>query len=120
MFDKVSRFAERTADGLLRREFFGHLGRFGLGAMAAALFVGAAAADHRPRVTVISCVLNGGCCGGGLAPYLLTFSDGTHRCTSNCTYTGGVLCANSTCCGGRGGCYLGVNCYADDSCNVRC
>jgi hypothetical protein len=118
MFDRVSRLAERTADGLSRRAFLSNLGRVGVGAMAFATFVGAAAAHQRPRV--VSCVLNGGCCGGGLAPYLLTFSDGTQRCTSNCTNTGGVLCANSTCCGGRGGCYLGVNCYADDSCNVRC
>jgi hypothetical protein len=56
MFERIGRLAEKTADGLSRRAF---LTRMGLGALALTTFVtGVHAAP------VITCVKNGGCCGG--------------------------------------------------------
>jgi hypothetical protein len=115
MFERVGRAAERAAVGLSRRAFLGRLGRIGGAAMAFATFVGTAAADQP------SCVLNGGCCGGGHFPYLNTDVHGKTSCwnDSRCRVLQ-AACADSKCCNSGGGCWLGVTCYQDTGCDILC
>jgi hypothetical protein len=112
MFERIGRLAEKTADGLSRRAF---LTRMGLGALAMATFVTGARAGP-----VITCVKNGGCCGGAY-PYQYV-ADGTPlRCCKTATcgpwYTC-AACSASTCCGGSGACLAGSTCYQNHGCNA--
>ena len=115
MLERIGRLAEKTADGLSRRRF---LTRMGLGALAFATFVTGAHAGP-----VITCVKNGGCC-GGTYPYLYS-EDGIPKCCSKSPtcgpwYTRSV-CAPSTCCGGGGSCWAARStCYKGNGCNTPC
>jgi hypothetical protein len=106
MFDKVSRLAESTADGLSRRAFIGWLGK---GALSAAALLGTAALARAQNVT---CVRNGGCCGGA-TPYLRVLNGNGVSCSSDPTCrTNNYTCVPSTCCNGGGSCGEGVRCYS--------
>ena len=124
MFDKVSRMAERAADGLSRRAFLSSLGRIGVGAMAFATFVGQAVAHHGGGDTY-RWILNGSCCGGPF-PWLKQRLDNGNWVNLGCAQTdGGVAygCATSNCCRGAGmcvghtnTCYSGTNCVTNPPC----
>jgi hypothetical protein len=117
MFDRVTRLAERTATSLSRRGFLTRLGGIGLGALAFAAFVGEAAGKRKPPP--LSCILNGGCCGGAF-PYQKELFPGKYACASDATCSRWYLCAPSTCCNGSGGCANGVTCYSGNFCNALC
>jgi hypothetical protein len=113
MFDRIGKLAGQTAQGLSRRTF---LTRIGLSAMALAAFAtGARAAGP------VTCVKNGGCCGGN-SPYLGTFASGYSRCYTNATCTRALsICAVTPCCNGNpnSSCVAGM-CFSDNSCQNRC
>jgi hypothetical protein len=82
MFEKITQVAERTATGVSRRQF---LGRFGLGALAAAVAVGGLLA--LPAVTQAA----GGMCGPHSAPKCRNKPVGT-RCNTDAYCAGAPNC----------------------------
>jgi hypothetical protein len=124
MIDKVSRLAERVATGMSRRQFVSWVGRGGLS--LATLLAGVGVARSGLPVGVVSCVLNGGCCGGDF-PYLRTNIYGQQECCKYATCNIGLVCAPSpACCNGAGYCGHGTSsrpmaCYSDRNfCTVPC
>src|SRR5439155_25105762 len=121
MIDKVGDLAERVATSLSRRRFFTNVGRGGLA--LAAFFVGGLAAGKPPKPPppnpVVSCTLNGGCCGGAF-PYLGVDSAGRSFCSSDPQCGVRYLCVPSTCCNGGGSCAGGTNRFSDGACNTLC
>jgi hypothetical protein len=116
MFERIGRLAEKTADGLSRRAF---LTRMGLGALALTTFVtGVHAAP------VITCIKNGGCC-GGFAPYLRLIDGVPNSCCKKAPCNPALLCgcaacSASTCCNGGGYCHgIESKCYKD-ACSTPC
>src|SRR5262249_30055460 len=97
--------------------------------MAFATFVGQAAAG--PPIRVLSCVLNGACCGGA-APYYGEINLGTpgrpaitYGCYKDAACTQKIaICSPAACCGGTGSCVTPSDgtwkCYSDASCNTPC
>ena len=122
MIDKVSRLAERVATGMSRRQFVSWVGRGGLSLAAVLAGIGVARPALPPGV--VSCVLNGGCCGGAW-PYLRTDIYGNQSCCKNATCNLGNVCAPSNRCNGGGYCRYGNPSYpmasfADSRCTVPC
>lgn len=117
MFDRISRLAEQTANGISRRSF---LTRFGLAAVGVTALLGAK--DKPPPPPQYKCILapEGSCCSGTF-PYLRTHLDGTPICCcKDAQCKQGVICAHSACCNGGGYCHFGIHCKADVACNIPC
>ena len=122
MIDKVSQLAERVATGMSRRQFVSWVGQGGLS--LAALLAGVGVARSGLPYGVVSCVLNGGCCGGDF-PYLRTNIYGEQSCCKYATCNIGLSCAPSNRCNGGGYCRYGTSSYpmaafSDSHCTVPC